>query len=176
MGGIFNKLDNLVQETMMTDESFDLSEKQISVVHTYLSHLYNRAHIIVRNHIESSTDHSISVNESDRNLVANYLIELYGKADAWNASIKNNSKYSNSENESEEYFPAPAITVTLDNSHFSVTKHINGIPQKGFENTFGFQPKASNLVEKARVMSAKGGRKEPNKIEDVKFKAESKGK
>lgn len=160
----------------MTDESFELSEGQINVVHTYISQLYNRAHITVNNRIDCSTDHSVSVCESDKNFVANYLIEVYGKADVRNASIENVRKYSNSENDSEENFPAPSITVTLDNSHFSVTKHINGIPQKGFENAFGFQPKASKLTEKARVLSAKGGRKEPNKSEETKLKTQIQSK
>lgn len=76
--------------------------------------------------------------------------------------------------EDEEYFPAPNITVTEDKSNFNVCKHILGIEQDGYENAFYPKPAHNNLKEKARVLSAKGSRKNNDKKTKAKPKPKAK--
>lgn len=165
LGTILNKLDDIEKETILSDESLNLSDTQQDLIDTYIKKIYSKGEAEAMKDLERENYSalSMSLTASNKEIAEKYLKEVYGKAEIENvgglSSRRAPSESEEDEEEDEEYFPAPSINVIQDNTQFLISKHLLGIKQEGYENAFFPSNVVTNhLPEKARVMSAKGTR------------------
>jgi len=165
---IFNKFEGDLKHSLMTEESFDLSEGQHRAIGDYVQNLYSRAQVRVFNSNDSSSVHgSLYLSNSNQDFTQNYLRNLFSDIETIHIFPKPKNAYSDSDDDDDDDneddfddFVAPEIKIIEDKTQFLVSKHIQGIPQLGYENAFNSGIKVkNNLKEKARALSAKGKRK-----------------
>jgi hypothetical protein len=170
----------MIEETVISDASFELSEPEQQLIGDYVNNLYSIAEKQTQNLRNfSRLSESISMTVSNKAIAEKYLFDVYSRAE--NSHLLMSRKDSDEDDDIDNFsdFPAPNIVITEDKTQFSVTKHLQGIQQKGYENAFSHRLKLrSNLTEKARAMSAKGDRnrleEKPKPFEEVKEKKQEK--
>lgn len=182
LGGIFDKMDNYIEETVISDASFELSEPEQQLIGDYVNNLYSIAERQNQSMKSiSRLSESILMTPSNKAIAEKYLSDVYSRAE--NSHLLGSKKGSDEcEDDSIDNFsdfPTPNIVITEDKTHFSVNKHLLGIQQKGYENAFFPATSLRNhLSEKARVLSAKGERKKEEEkakpIEEIKKVKEEK--
>lgn len=173
LSGLIGTMDNMIQESVISDSSLDLSENQNILIQNYILKVYAKAEYRANTFNENDSIESISVSNSNKAIASNYVQDMFKRIHV-DGEIQESTQFIPEDSDEEEYFPAPAINVIEDNTQFLVSKHLLGIKQEGYENAFSPEIKVkNNLQEKARVMSAKGGRKDPNQSSQTKPEPES---
>lgn len=123
--------------------------------------LYSKAEGEITSEFRSNKSISLadSIKSGSRKACSSKLNpELVNKSD-----VLSQSRASSVYPESMSDYQAPNIMVIEDKTQFLVSKHIQGIPQAGFEHAFSpVTAVKNNLAEKARLMSAKSKTKPEN--------------